>query len=52
MPYKVEIVGYTTETHTNKDDVIIQLATILMAMNETITVTWPDGFSYGVVAEE
>lgn len=43
--YTVEIVGMDTETHTNKDDVIVHLVEVLLGMNVPVNVTWPDGFS-------
>lgn len=48
MPYTVEIVGSATETHTNKDDVIVALVAYMLGNNIPVVVTWPDGFSTGL----
>jgi len=37
------------ETHSNKDDVIIALLAILNGFGVSALVTWPDGFTAGMV---
>lgn len=48
MPYEVTAPGIGTETHTNKDDVIIALVEVLLGNGIQAIVTWPDGFEHGV----
>jgi len=52
MPYKVEVLGFDTETHSNKDDVIVALIEYLLGHGVSVTVTWPDGFTSGIQAAD